>query len=64
MLNLNKEVKTIGYTAKQLVAIAEAEIGYHEKASNGNKCSYNGKHYVCTIDANTYASDVYRWEEA
>lgn len=24
----------MGYTAKQLVAIAEAEIGYHEKASN------------------------------
>ena len=26
----------MGYTAKQLVAIAEAEIGYHEKASNAN----------------------------
>lgn len=26
----------MGYTAKQLVAIAEAEIGYHEKASNNN----------------------------
>ena len=26
----------MGYTAKQLVAIAEAEIGYHEKASNSN----------------------------
>ena len=24
----------MGYTAKQLVSIAEAEIGYHEKASN------------------------------
>ena len=52
----------MGYTAKQLVAIAEAEIGYHEKASNGNKCSYNGKHYISTIDANTYAPDVYGWE--
>ena len=26
----------MGYTAKQLVKIAEAEIGYHEKASNSN----------------------------
>lgn len=26
----------MGYTAKQLVEIAEAEIGYHEKASNAN----------------------------
>ena len=26
----------MGYTATQLVAIAEAEIGYHEKASNSN----------------------------
>ena len=26
----------MGYTAKQLVSIAEAEIGYHEKASNAN----------------------------
>ena len=26
----------MSYTAKQLVAIAEAEIGYHEKASNAN----------------------------
>ena len=30
--------------------------------SNGHKCSYNGKRYVCTIDANTYAPDVYGWE--
>lgn len=26
----------MGYTAKQLVSIAEAEIGYHEKANNSN----------------------------
>ena len=26
----------MGYTAKQLVEIATAEIGYHEKASNAN----------------------------
>lgn len=36
----------MGYTAKQLVAIAETEIGYHEKASNSNldsKTANNGK---------------------
>lgn len=26
----------MGYTASKLIAIAEAEIGYHEKASNSN----------------------------
>ena len=43
---LIKEVKTMGYTAKQLVAIAEAEIGYHEKATNANldsKTANSGK---------------------
>ena len=36
----------MGYTATQLVAIAEAEIGYHEKASNSNldsKTANSGK---------------------
>lgn len=36
----------MGYTAKQLVAIAEAEIGYHEKASNSSldgKTANSGK---------------------
>ena len=36
----------MGYTAKQLVSIAEAEIGYHEKASNSNldsKTANSGK---------------------
>ena len=36
----------MGYTAKQLVAIATAEIGYHEKASNSNldsKTANSGK---------------------
>ena len=36
----------MGYTAKQLVAIAEAEIGYHEKANNSNldsKTANSGK---------------------
>ena len=36
----------MGYTAKQLVSIAEAEIGYHEKANNSNldsKTANSGK---------------------
>ena len=36
----------MGYTAKQLASIAEAEIGYHEKASNSNldsKTANSGK---------------------
>lgn len=36
----------MGYTAKQLVSIADAEIGYHEKASNSNldiKTANSGK---------------------
>ena len=32
----SKGCENMDYTAKQLVAIAEAEIGYHEKASNSN----------------------------
>lgn len=43
---ITKEVKIMGYTAKQLVAIAEAEIGYHEKATNSNldsKTANSGK---------------------
>lgn len=30
----------------------------------GDKVSYNGKHYICIIDYNIYAPDVYGWEEA
>ena len=37
--------------------------GAHDAYNTGDKVSYNGKHYVCTIDANTYAPDVYGWEE-
>ena len=48
----------MGYTAKQLVAIAEAEIGYHEKASNSNldsKTANSGnKNYT------KYARDLYK----
>ena len=33
-----------------------------EAYNTGDKVSYNGKHYISTIDANTYAPDVYGWE--
>ena len=36
--------------------------GAHDSYKTGDKVSYNGKRYVCTIDANTYAPDVYGWE--
>lgn len=48
----------MSYTAKQLVAIAEAEIGYHEKASNSNldsKTANSGsKNYT------KYGRDLYK----
>ena len=37
--------------------------GAHDAYNTGDKVSYNGKHYVCTINANTYAPDVYGWTE-
>ena len=36
--------------------------GAHDAYNTGDKVSYNGKHYVCTINANTYAPDVYGWK--
>ena len=36
--------------------------GAHDAYNKGDKVSYNGKRYVCTIDANSYAPDVYGWE--
>lgn len=36
--------------------------GAHDAYNTGDKVRYNGKHYVCTINANTYAPDVYGWE--
>lgn len=36
--------------------------GAHDAYNTGDKVSYNGKRYVCAIDANTYAPDVYGWE--
>ena len=38
--------------------------GAHDAYNRGDKVSYNGKHYICTADANVYAPDVYGWEES
>lgn len=38
-------------------------IGAHDAYNRGDKVSYNGKHYICTADANVYAPGVYGWEE-
>ena len=37
--------------------------GAHDAYNTGDKVSYNGKHYVCTVDANVYAPDVHGWVE-
>ena len=37
--------------------------GAHDAYNTGDKVSYNGNHYVCTVDANVYAPDVYGWVE-
>lgn len=37
--------------------------GAHDAYSKGDKVSYNGSRYVSSIDGNTYAPDVYGWEE-
>ena len=29
-----------------------------------DKVRYRGKNYICTADANVYATDVYGWEES
>ena len=36
--------------------------GAHDAYNTGDKCSYNGQHYICTVDGNIYAPDVYGWE--
>lgn len=38
--------------------------GAHDAYNIGDKCSYNGKHYICTVDGNVYPPDVYGWELA
>ena len=37
--------------------------GAHDAYHRGDKVSYNGKHYICTADANVYAPGVSGWEE-
>lgn len=37
--------------------------GAHDAYNKGDKVRYNGKHYICTIDANVYAPGVSGWEE-
>lgn len=37
--------------------------GAHDAYNKGDKVSYNGKRYICTIDANAYAPGVSGWEE-
>ena len=41
----------------------EQPTGAHDAYNKGDKVSYNGKHYICTIDANAYAPGVSGWEE-
>ncbi len=36
--------------------------GAHDAYSIGDKVTYNGRHYVCTVDGNVYAPDIYGWE--
>ena len=36
--------------------------GAHDAYNTGDKCTYNGKHYVCTVDGNVYAPDVSGWK--
>lgn len=38
--------------------------GAQDAYMKGDKVSYHDKHYICLIDYNTYAPDVYGWEEA
>ena len=48
----------MGYTAKQLVKIAEAEIGYHEKASNSNLDSKTAN--IGNKNYTKYARDLFK----
>lgn len=38
--------------------------GAQDAYAKGDKVSYNGKHYISTIDANVWAPDVTGWTEA
>ena len=38
--------------------------GAHNAYAKGDKVSHNGKHWVSTVDTNTWEPGVYGWEEA
>lgn len=37
--------------------------GAHDAYNKDDKVSHNGKHWICTIDANVYEPGVYGWDE-
>lgn len=37
--------------------------GAHDAYNKGDKCSHLDKHWISTIDANTYEPSVYGWDE-
>ena len=37
--------------------------GSHDAYMTGDRVSHNGKHWICTMDYNTYEPSVYGWEE-
>lgn len=37
--------------------------GAHDAYSIGDKVSYNGKHWISTVDGNVWAPGVYGWDE-
>ena len=38
--------------------------GAHDAYNTGDKVSHNGKHWICTMDANVWEPGVYGWDEA
>lgn len=38
-------------------------VGAHDAYAAGDKVSYDGKHYVSTVDANVWQPGVYGWNE-
>lgn len=40
----------------------EKRTGAHDAYNRGDKVSYNGKHYISTIDNNVWEPGVYGWE--
>lgn len=38
--------------------------GAHDAYNTGDKCTYNGKHYICEVNGNVYPPDMYGWRLA